>query len=75
MNCVSWREAAVAASRKLNLVSGEDKDSLLLKLADETEKNMASILEANDLDLQKMDKSSPLYDRLQLSEKRLKDIA
>lgn len=71
----NWREAALAASRKLNLASEQEKNELLLKLADETEKNMASILAANELDLQKMDKSNPLYDRLQLTEKRLLDIA
>jgi glutamate-5-semialdehyde dehydrogenase len=37
--------------------------------------NKERILKANALDLEKMDTSNPLYDRLQLTEKRLEDIA
>ncbi len=72
---LEWREQVVEASRKLNLVSTEDKDALLLALADETEKSIGEILSANALDLEQMERTNPLYDRLLLTEQRLKDIA
>ena len=61
-------ENAKAASRELALIDDQRKSSLLNQLAD-------AILEANALDLARMDRSNPLYDRLLLDEKRLAGIA
>lgn len=75
MNDIDWKEAVLAASRELNLISDEVKSGLLTELADKTEANTERILEANAQDLSKMDKSNPLYDRLQLTPARIAGIA
>ncbi|MCQ2350467.1 MAG: glutamate-5-semialdehyde dehydrogenase [Paludibacteraceae bacterium] len=72
---MNWKEQALEASRKLNLVSGDVINSVLLDVADAAEASTAELLAANQKDLDKMDSSNPLYDRLQLTEKRIKDIA
>ena len=56
-------------------LSDEKRDGLLLKLADEIESSSTSVLEANALDLAAMDRANPLYDRLMLTEGRLREIA
>ena len=68
-------ENVKAASRKLNLLSDEQRNEILKAVADAIIAQKATILEANSLDLAKMDQQNPLYDRLQLTEKRLDDIA
>ena len=68
-------ENVKAASRKLNLLSDEQRNEILKAVADAIIAQKATILEANSQDLAKMDKQNPLYDRLQLTEKRLDDIA
>lgn len=68
-------ENVKAASRKLNLLSDEQRNEILKAVADAIVAKKDTILEANALDLAKMDKQNPLYDRLQLTEKRLDDIA
>ena len=68
-------ENVKAASRKLNLLSDEQRNEILKAVADAIIAKKNAILEANALDLAKMDKQNPLYDRLQLTEKRLDDIA
>ena len=68
-------ENVKAASRKLNLLSDEQRNEILKAVADAIIAKKDTILEANALDLAKMDKQNPLYDRLQLTEKRLDDIA
>lgn len=68
-------ENVKAASRKLNLLSDEQRNDILKAVADAIIAKKDTILEANALDLAKMDKQNPLYDRLQLTEKRLDDIA
>ena len=45
------------------------------KVADAAVANKERLLEANALDLNRMDKSNPLYDRLMLTVARLDDIA
>lgn len=72
---MNWKYAAQKASRSLNLISAEKTNSVLLALADETERNCSDILEANAKDLEKMDRSNPLYDRLLLTPERIKSIA
>ena len=68
-------ENVKAASRKLNLLSDEQRNEILKAVADAIIAQKATILEANSQDLAKMDKQNPLYDRLQLTERRLDDIA
>lgn len=63
------------AARSLNRRSEEQVNSLLLALADAVENAIPQLLEANALDLARMDKSNPKYDRLQLTDQRLRDIA
>lgn len=63
------------ASRKLNLVSGEIIRKVLNDLAEEAENNIGLILSENKKDLERMDVADPKYDRLKLSEDRIKDIA
>lgn len=63
------------ASRNLNLVSEEQINRILMELADEAEKQSAFILEENRKDLSRMDPSDPKYDRLKLTEERLRGIA
>ncbi len=66
---------AKKASRALALISDQKRDEVLLAVADAINVNEESILKANEEDLERMDKTSPLYDRLQLTPKRLEDIA
>lgn len=67
--------SAKKASRSLALISDDRRDEILLAVADAIKTNEASILEANAKDLSRMDPANPLYDRLQLTVKRLEDIA
>lgn len=69
-----YKSARIAA-RKLNSVSADKINILLLALADAIEANISEILNANALDLARMNENDPKYDRLKLTEGRLKDIA
>lgn len=66
---------ALEASRHLNLVNTFAINKLLLTLADEVEAHTQEILAANSLDLEKMELSNPMYDRLLLTSERIKAIA
>ena len=68
-------ESVKRASKRLALLSDAQRNEILNAVADAIIKNQTRILEANAQDLAKMDKSSPLYDRLQLTESRLEGIA
>ena len=68
-------ERAKAASRELALIDDQRKSDLLNLLADAILTHKDAILEANALDLARMDRANPLYDRLLLDEKRLAGIA
>ena len=63
------------ASRALSLLDDARRNAVLLKLADAIVTGSAGLLEANAKDLESMDRSNPLYDRLMLTEDRLKGIA
>lgn len=63
------------ASRSLALIPDVRRDEILLAVADAILANETSLLEANAKDLSRMDKSNPLYDRLQLTPDRLAGIA
>ena len=64
-----------AASKTLGLLSDEQRNEILQAVADAIIAETPAPLKANAEDLAKMDKANPLYDRLQLTEQRLQDIA
>ena len=68
-------EAVKKASKGLATLSDKQRNEVLQAVANAIILNKERILKANALDLEKMDTSNPLYDRLQLTEKRLEDIA
>lgn len=63
------------ASRQLARLDDAGRNAVLLDLADATEARTTELLAANALDLARMDEADPRYDRLQLTETRLRDIA
>lgn len=63
------------ASKQLALMSDEQRNEVLHAVAHAIIEHQEELLAANAKDLARMDKSNPLYDRLQLTEKRLEDIA
>lgn len=64
-----------AAGRGLAAVGDDVRNGLLCALADAIEARMDELLAANAADLERMDSSSPLYDRLRLTPARLGGIA
>ena len=68
-------ERVKRASKSLALLSDEQRNDILNAVADAIIINKVRILEANAQDLAKMEKTNPLYDRLQLTESRLEGIA
>jgi glutamate-5-semialdehyde dehydrogenase len=68
-------ERVKRASKTLALLSDQQRNEILLAVADAIINNKERILEANAQDLAKMEKSNPLYDRLQLTDNRLEGIA
>ena len=63
------------ASKSLALLSDNQRNEILLAVAEAILNNKERILEANAQDLAKMSKENPLYDRLQLTDSRLEGIA
>ena len=63
------------ASRKLNLASVEKINQVLEDVASAAIENTAFILQENAKDLSRMDPADPKYDRLMLTEDRIKGIA
>ena len=68
-------ERVKRASKSLALLTDEQRNEILNAVADSIVDLKERILAANTKDLAKMDPKNPLYDRLQLTEKRLDDIA
>ena len=68
-------ERVKRASKSLALLSDDQRNEILGAVAEAIITHKERILKANAEDLAKMDKSNPLYDRLMLTDKRLKDIA
>lgn len=68
-------ERVKTASKSLAALSDEQRNDILHAVADSIIDYGERILAANRLDLAKMDPKNPLYDRLQLTPKRLQDIA
>ncbi len=63
------------ASYSLPMLEENRINDVLLALADAIESNAAGLLEANARDLARMDRNNPVYDRLMLTDERLKGIA
>jgi len=68
-------ERVKRASKSLALLSDQQRNDILLAVADQMMAQRDALLAANADDLSRMEKSSPLYDRLQLTEQRIADIA
>ena len=68
-------EQAKQASKSLALLTDQQRNDILLAVADAIISYKEKLLEANAKDLSRMSAENPLYDRLQLTEKRLQDIA
>ena len=68
-------ERVKRASKSLALLSDGQRNEILNAVADAIINNKVRILDANALDLAKMSKDNPLYDRLQLTDGRLEGIA
>jgi glutamate-5-semialdehyde dehydrogenase len=66
---------ARAASARLALLSTEEKDALLLAIADAIEANEKSILDANREDVEDSGLEGAMRDRLALTSSRIKDMA
>ena len=75
MELIETFKQAKAASRSLALIPEDLRNQILLAVADAIVDFKERILAANEKDLAKMDPKNPLYDRLQLTPKRLDDIA
>ena len=68
-------ERVKRASKSLALLTDAQRNDILHAVADAILAQQERILQANAQDLAKMEKSNPLYDRLQLTESRLEGIA
>ena len=66
---------AKVASAKLNLLSSNQINALLLDLADRAEASSSYIVEQNGLDLAQLEPTNPMYDRLLLNSERIAAIA
>ncbi|MBB3188029.1 glutamate-5-semialdehyde dehydrogenase [Microbacter margulisiae] len=66
---------AKTAKHSLNRLDDGTIRQVLVSVAIETVKQTNALLDANQKDLNKMDKSDPKYDRLKLTEARIKAIA
>lgn len=75
MNTENIFSKARAASVSLSLMSEEQINSILLRLADMLLDGADGILAANRLDLGRMSPDNPMYDRLLLDRNRLEGIA
>lgn len=63
------------ASSVMQSITEEQRKAVLESVTDAIIVNSEKLLESNKLDLENMEKSNPLYDRLLLNEDRLKGIA
>jgi glutamate-5-semialdehyde dehydrogenase len=68
-------EATRDASQAVRELDDATRSELLSKLADKIEEQAGPLLEANAADLAAMSLENPLYDRLMLTQERLKGIA
>lgn len=75
MDCTTYFEAVLKASRTLPLLSDEQINKVLLAVADAAVANTSKILAENAKDLERMPKEDPKYDRLLLTPERIEGIA
>ena len=75
MKLIETFKRVKTASKTLALLSDDQRNQILNAVADAIINYQERILAANEKDLAKMNPSNPLYDRLQLTCKRLADIA
>ncbi len=75
MELIETFKRVKTASKTLALLSDDMRNDILNAVADAIIDYKERILAANEKDLAKMDPKNPLYDRLQLTQKRLDDIA
>ncbi|MBQ3658153.1 MAG: glutamate-5-semialdehyde dehydrogenase [Bacteroidales bacterium] len=75
MNIKQQFEDVKQASRFLGALTDEKSKEILCKIAEELEKNIDTIIAANKKDLEKMETSNPMYDRLLLTKERIFGIA
>ena len=68
-------ERVKRASKSLALLTDQQRNNVLLAVADAIISNQQRILKANAEDLSKMEQTNPLYDRLLLTASRLEAIA
>lgn len=68
-------QKAKEASRALMLLTDEQRNDVLRRIADRAEASVEKLLTANAIDLQKLEPSDPLYDRLLLTQERIASIA
>ena len=67
--------AVKTTSRKIAMLSDNKRNEVLRAVADAIITSQESLLQANAKDLERMSPENPLYDRLQLTTKRLEGIA
>ena len=75
MELIETFQRVKTASKSLALLTDEQRNDILNAVAEAIVDDKERILVANEKDLAKMDLKNPLYDRLQLTDKRLDDIA
>ena len=75
MQLTSIFEQTKRASKCLALISDAQRNEILCDVAQQIVSQKQRILDANAADLARMERSNPLYDRLQLTEARLEGIA
>lgn len=75
MNLTDTFERTKKASRQLALLTDEQRNAVLRAVADAIEATTDELLAGNAEDLERMDESNPLYDRLKLTPERLRAIA
>ena len=68
-------QRAKEAAKALLLLSDEARNNIICRVADRAEAHMDELLAANAIDLQKLEKSNPMYDRLLLTPERIRSIA
>lgn len=75
MSAIEQIHKARQAATLMVRIDHDTNRNVLIDLASRAEANIENLLSANALDLERMPKSDPRYDRLLLSEKRIRDIA
>ena len=75
INLTNTFKIVKAVSKSLALLSDAQRSEILIAVADAIVDFKERILTANEKDLARMDATNPLYDRLQLTDKRLDDVA